>query len=390
MSAPDTADVVVVGGGIEGAAAAWALTARGVAHVVVCERHTVGSGGTGKSSGVVRCHYGIPVLAEMAWSSLRVLEDSLDVLGDDVGFVRTGYVVAVGEGNVDALDANLAAQRAVGVETGRISRDDVAALWPTARLDDAVAFGWEPRGGYGDAYRTAQAFAAAARRGGARIRQGAPVAEVLVDGSGVAGVRLASGEEIASRAVVVAAGPWSVGLLAPLGVDVPVTVHREQLVLVAPGADVRGVPVLSDLVSLQYVRSEPSGELLVGNSDLSRPAPADPDHYSDRPEPAQLERAVEKIAHRFPGLPDAAVSRTYAGCYDVTPDYNPVIGPTGVEGLLVAAGFSGHGFKISPAVGELVARLVVDGGPTPFPLTRFADGAPLRSPYPYVGAGEMR
>ncbi|WP_226363655.1 NAD(P)/FAD-dependent oxidoreductase [Pseudonocardia abyssalis] len=114
------------------------------------------------------------------------------------------------------------------------------------------------------------------------------------------------------------------------------------------------------------------------------------DHYSDHPDPAQPEQAVAKIAHRFPGPPDAAVSSTYAGCYDVTPDYNPVIGPTGVDRLLVAAGFSGHGFKTSPAVGELVARLVVDGGDTSFPLGRFAAGTPLTSPHPYVGAGEMR
>ena len=392
-----TADVVVVGGGIEGCAIAWALARRGVTDVVVCERATVGSGGTGKSSGIVRCHYGVPSLAAMARRGLDLFENAVDVLGADIGFVRSGYVVGVGEANVGALRANLAAQRAVGVETGEIGRDEVAALWPVADLEDFAAFGWEPRGGYGDAYRTAQAFAAAARRDGVRIRQGRAVTELSTDAAGVSGVRLAGGEEIGSRTVVVAAGPWSVGLLAPLGIDLPVTVHREQLVIIAPGVDVSGFPVFSDLVSLQYIRVEPTGELLVGNSDLAVAAPADPDHYSDHADPQFLETAVGKIAHRLPGLPDAAVTSTYAGCYDITPDYNPVIGPTGVDGLLVAAGFSGHGFKISPAVGELVADLVLDGRSndplvpgSDFRLTRFADGAPLRSPHPYVGAGEMR
>ena len=386
-----------MGGGIEGCAIAWALARRGVTEVRVCERATVGSGGTGKSSGIVRCHYGVPSLAAMARRGLDLFENAVDVLGTDIGFVQVGYVVGVGEANADALRANLAAQQAVGVETIEVGRDEVAARWPVAALDEFAAFGWEPRGGYGDAYRTAQAFAAAARRDGVRIRQDCSVTELLTDAAGVSGVRLAGGEEIASRTVVVAAGPWSVALLAPLGIDLPVTVHREQLVIVAPGVDVVGFPVFSDLVSLQYVRVEPTGELLVGNSDLAVPAPADPDHYSDRADPGFLETAVRKIAHRFPGLPDAAVTSTYAGCYDVTPDYNPVIGPTGVNGLLVAAGFSGHGFKISPAVGELVADLVVDGrsndplvAASDFRLGRFADGAPLRSPHPYVGAGEMR
>lgn len=391
------AEVVVVGGGIEGCATAWALAQRGVTDVVVCERATVGSGGTGKSSGVVRCHYGVSSLAAMARRGLEVLEGAEDVLGTDVGFRRTGYVVAVGPGDVDALDANLAAQRAVGVETGRIDRADVAALWRSADLDDFAAFGWEPRGGYGDAYRTAQAFAAAARRSGATVRQGARVVELLGDRRGVQGVRLADGTTLTTDTVVVAAGPWSPALLSPLGVELPVRAHRETIVLVAPGADVTGVPVLSDLVSLQYVRPEPGGELLVGNSDLSVLEPADPDRYADTADPAFLETAAEKVARRFPGLPDAAVSSTYAGCYDVTPDFNPVISRTDVPGLVVAAGFSGHGFKIAPAVGELVADLVVDGCSrdpavpgSDFRLGRFADGAPLASPHPYAAAGQLR
>ncbi|MBA4865646.1 FAD-binding oxidoreductase [Streptomyces sp. PSKA54] len=398
-----TADVVIVGGGIEGAATAWALARRGVTDVVVCERDTVGSGGTGKSSGVVRCHYGVPSLAAMAWKGLHLFENAEDVLGEDIGFHQTGYVVGVGEQNADALEASLKAQRALGIETMTISRDEVAELWPVAELGDFAAFGWEPRGGYGDAYRTAQAFAAAARREGVRIRQGTAVAEILTDSGGVRGVRLEDGEEIATRSVVVAAGPWSVGLLAPLGVDLPITVHREQIVLISPGHgvdprfDAAKVPVFSDLVSLQYIRAETAGELLFGNSDLSRPEPADPDRYANHADPDFLETAVTKIAHRLPGLPDASVSSTYAGCYDVTPDFNPIIGPTGIEGLIVAAGFSGHGFKISPAVGELLADLVIDGRSNDpavpaddFRLNRFAERQPLLSPHPYIGAGEMR
>jgi sarcosine oxidase, subunit beta len=176
-------------------------------------------------------------------------------------------------------------------------------------------------------------------------------------------------------------------------------VRREQIVLVSPGAgvDVSKMPVFSDLVSLQYIRAETSGELLFGNSDLSRPEPADPDRYTDRADPDFLESAVEKLVHRLPGLPDASVASTYAGCYDVTPDFNPVIGPAGVDGLIVAAGFSGHGFKISPAVGELVADLVdISDSRDPavpaadFRLSRFAESRPLTSPRPYAGAGEMR
>jgi sarcosine oxidase subunit beta len=392
-----TADVVIVGGGLEGTAIAWALARRGVTDVVVCERDTVGSGGTGKSSGIVRCHYGVSSLAAMANAGLELFENAAEILGEDVGFCQTGYVVGVGEQNVDALRASLANQRAVGVQTEEIDRDEVARLWPAADLSDFAAFGWESRGGYGDAYQTAQAFAAAARRDGVRIRQGTTVTQLVVEGERVAGVCLADGSTIAAGTVVVAAGPWSVPLLAAHGIELPVAVHREAIVLLEPGAELGTVPVFSDLVSLQYIRMEGAGQLLFGNSDLSTPEPADPDHYLNRATEDFLEMAVEKISHRFPGLENASIASTYAGCYDVTPDFNPVISETAVEHLLVAAGFSGHGFKISPAVGRLVADLVVDGKSSDadipesdFRLSRFGEGSLLTSPFPYVGAGEMR
>jgi len=395
-----TADVVIVGGGLEGAAAAWALSQRGVTDVFVAERSTVGAGMTGKSSGIVRCHYGVSSLAAMATSSLDVFEKPQQFLGDhatDIGFRQTGYVVGVGEPNVESLRASLAAQRAVGVQTEEIDKAEVAKLWPTADLDPFAAFGWEARGGYGDAYQTAQAFAVSARAAGVRIKQGANVTELVLAGDRVTGVKLADGTVISAGTVVVATGVWTEPFLAPYGVDVPIRVVREQIVTIAPGMDLGPVPVFSDLVSLQYVRPELGGEILFGNSDLAHCENADPDDYLNRATDGFVDLTVEKVGTRFPGLTDAAITGSYAGCYDVTPDWNPVISPAGPDGLIVAAGFSGHGFKIAPAVGRLVADLVIDGRSsdpripeTDFALSRFADGTLLNSPYPYVGAGEMR
>ncbi|ABK70865.1 NAD(P)/FAD-dependent oxidoreductase [Mycolicibacterium smegmatis] len=392
-----TADVVIVGGGLEGTAAAWALSQRGVTDVVVAERNTVGSGMTGKSSGIVRCHYGVSSLAAMAAVGLDVFEKAEEIFGDDIGFRQTGYVVGVGEQNVDALRKSLAAQRQVGVQTEEIDASEVAKLWPWADLEPFAAFGWEARGGYGDAYQTAQAFAIAARAAGVRIRQGATVTELLMGADRVTGVRLADGTEVSAGTVVVATGAWTRPFLAPYGVDIPIRVIREQIVTISPGLDIGAVPVFSDLVSLQYVRPELGGEILFGNSDLGHGESADPDNYLNRATEEFVDITVEKVGTRFPGLTDASITGSYAGCYDVTPDWNPVISETDVDGLIVAAGFSGHGFKIAPAVGRLVADLVVDGHSsdpripeTDFRLSRFAEDNLLKSPYPYVGAGEMR
>jgi sarcosine oxidase, subunit beta len=155
--------------------------------------------------------------------------------------------------------------------------------------------------------------------------------------------------------------------------------------------------VLSDLVALQYICPEPGGGLLVGNSDHSDPRFVDPDNYPNRADEATLEKAVAKLDRRLPTMPNPRVSSSYGGCYDVTPDYNPIIGPSPVSGLFLAVGFSGHGFKISPAVGRLAADLLVDGAPslpgvvaTDFRYSRFAENDPLRSQHRYTGAGQMR
>lgn len=384
---------VVVGAGLIGLSAARALTLRGVGDVRVVDSGVLAGGGTGKSSGVVRSHYGVPSLAAMAWRSLPYFEEA----PDETGFRQAGYLVGVGEENAQALRANVSMQQKLGIDTDLLSADAAARLWPHARLDDLGAFAFEPRGGYGDASQTALAYSREARARGAEIVQRTPVAGLVTDGDTVRGVRLADGDVMPADVVVVAAGPWSPALLAPLGIDVPVRAERVELVMVDSGAPLPDVPVLSDLVSLQYIRPERSGHLLLGNSDHSAPEYADPATYSNKVGEAGLERAVTKFAHRFPGLSEAAVTGSYAGCYDVTPDYNPVIGATPARGLFLAAGFSGHGFKISPAVGALTADLVLDGGSRDpdiraedFRLSRFSEGDLLVSRHPYIGSGEMR
>jgi len=396
----ESADVVIVGGGIEGMAAAWALSQRGVTDVFVAERNTVASGMTGKSSGIVRCHYGVSSLAAMAAVGLEVFEKADEIFGTDIGFRQIGYVVGVGEPNAESLRKSLAAQRAVGVQTEEIDHSEVARMWPFADLSPFAAFGWEARGGYGDAYQTAQAFAASARAAGIRIRQDANVIGLLMNSGRVTGVRLADGTAMFAGTVVVATGVWTKPFLAPYGVDVPIRVVREQIVMIAPGIErtaADSLPVFSDLVSLQYVRPELGGDILFGNSDLSDVEEADPDNYLNRATDAFVDLTVDKVGARFPGFSEAAIRSSYAGCYDVTPDWNPVISKTGLDGLVVAAGFSGHGFKVAPAVGRLVADLVVDGHSADpripaldFRLSRFDDDDPLKSPYPYVGAGQMR
>jgi sarcosine oxidase subunit beta len=393
----ETAEVVIIGGGVSGLSTARALVELGLNDVVVLERATVGSGGSGKSSGIVRCHYGIRSLAAMAWHALPVLAAAEEILGADSGYRNTGYMVGVGSQNLGALRANVAMHQSLGIDVDLIGHDEARELWPLADLNDFAEFAYEPRGGYGDGHQTAQAFSAAARSGGARLRQQCAVERVELEGGAVCGVRLADGSRISAPNVVLAAGVWSVPLAAGIGLDLPIRAQRAQILLVDPGRPIGMLPVFSDLVSLQYVRMEGTSSILIGDSDHSDPEWSDPDHYRERVNDEELAYSIPKFEHRFPGLGDASLSSSYAGCYDVTPDYNPIISASPVQGAWLCAGFSGHGYKISPSTGELMADLIVSGQSRhadidhlDFRWDRFADDDLLVSPNPYVGAGQMR
>ena len=387
---------VVVGGGLIGLSIARALGDRGLTDITVLERGLLAGGGTGKSSGIVRAHYGVPSIAAMAWRSIPVFEE----LGAEVGFRQVGYSVIVGDENAGALKDNVAMHRALGIEVDLIDPSRLTSVWPMMNVDDVALAAIEPRGGFADATQLALHYGKRARDRGARVRQNTPVARILTEGSRATGVELVDGQVVPADLVIVAAGWWSGALLAGIGINFPVEAYRSELLIVDSGEPLPDLPVVSDLISLQYCRLEGAGQFLVGNSDHAdfQKKFVDPDDYSNIASEASIENYAEKLMHRFPGFPDPSVTHTYAGVYDVPPDWNPVIGPVGgVDGLVLAAGFAGHGFKISPAVGDLVADLVMEGDSTDpdipaadFRLERFAEGALLTSLHPYVGAGEMR
>ena len=273
------ARTIVVGGGLIGLSIARALTERGASEVLVLERHSLASGGTGKSSGIVRAHYGVPSIAAMAWRSQPCFEG----LGEAVGFRQVGYTVIVGEENVEPLRANTAMQQGLGIDVELVDTSRLADLWPMMNVEDVALASYEPRGGFADATQLALHFGQVARDLGAKVRQHTPIARILTRGDKVSGVELDSGEVIDADRVVVAAGWWSGKLLADLGIDFPVEAYRSELMIVDAGVPLPDLPVVSDLISLQYCRLEGSGQFLVGNSDHADfdEKFVDPDRYSN-------------------------------------------------------------------------------------------------------------
>jgi glycine/D-amino acid oxidase-like deaminating enzyme len=388
MPASRSAEVVIIGGGVTGASTAFHLTRRGITDVVVVDKGALASGGTGKSSACVRQHYSTAETCRMILYSLDFFQRFAEHTdGGSCGFRHTGYLLGVDERMRPPMEASVALQRSVGIDTRLVSPTDMREIEPRLRADDLVAGCYEPASGYCNPVETAQGFARAARAAGARILEATAVIGLLVDGDRIRGVRTTAGD-IHAPVVVNAAGLWSARVAAMAGVDLPIHVSRHNISIVAwPEADRRPHPMVYDFVTNIYTRPEMGEHILVGGLDAEESqATADPDAYREGVSLDESTDALARVSHRFPALADGHIARGYAGCFDVSPDWHPVLDRVGPEGYFVAAGFSGHGFKLSPAVGQMMATLITEGPgghpdlPT-FRLARFAEGKPIRGTY---------
>ena len=390
-NATETADIVIIGGGVMGCSIACnlALTAadHGLRRIVLLERDTLGSGSTGRSSAAIRMHYSTAVNAELAWRSLQIFRNFEDIIGGECGYTRTGYLVFAGEEDLPSFRSNIATQQSVGVITDIISAGDAAELAPGFAVDDAAAIAYEPYSGHADASGTAYAYATRARSEGVTIRLQTPASAIETSpdsttkhGSRVVAVRTAGGDRIATGIAVVATGPWTARFLAPHGIHVPMIATRHEVLHFRRPLDlVPHHPGGADIGNRIYFRPEGQDLTLVGNGNHSDVVD-DPEVYAQRASPAFIADVWQRLARRIPPIADAELATGYAGLYTNTPDSHPVMDRIdGVDGLYLCSGFSGHGFKLSPMVGVLMAELIGNGAATtmdiaPLRFSRFAEG----------------
>jgi glycine/D-amino acid oxidase-like deaminating enzyme len=382
-----TADVIVIGAGVIGTATAFQLSLLGAGDVLVVDRATAGSGMSCRSSALVRMHYTFGPEVELAVRSDAMFTAWPELTGRPACVRRTGFARIVAPGEENALRANLAMQRALGARAEEIDAAALTELAPGFRVDDISCAGWEPEGGYGDGAVVAGDLLAAARARGVRYQPGTPVRSLLRDGDRITGVTTDDGDEHAGT-VVLAAGAWSPALAQTAGVRLPIETELHKVAVLAH-EPWHGAPFACiDSITQTYFRPEAAGAMtLVGS--FAGPRGADPDQVPQTAAAEDLVPQVQAASHRIPALADAGIARGVTGVYDMTPDARPLLGRLpGLDGLIVAAGFSGMGFKIAPAVGESLAGLITSPAPgsvdlAPFRPSRFDDGAPIRAPHPY-------
>ena len=387
-SLPKTADVVILGAGVMGTSIAFHLSKRKAGKIVVIDKDHVGRGGSGRSSGLIRMHYSFPAEVEFALISLRMFQNWQEVVGTPGDFRRTGFVRIVHPNETARLKLNVEMQRELGATVELIDKHQLRELEPDWNVDDVELAAYEPDSGYGDGAGAAGDFLSAARDMGTIYASRTQATALHIHDNCVCGVVTDKGA-ISSPMVIAATGPWTRPLLQEAGYDLPIECEYHQVAILRNASDMKGGGCACiDSVTATYFRSDAHDKFLVG--DFYGKRPVDPDNFPQRASDESLEEIIERACRRVPNLEEAEVMRGVTGVYDMTPDSRPLLGEIpGIRGLHLCAGFSGMGFKISPAIGLVMSELVLDGKASsvdigPFRPSRFAENAPIKAEYEYV------
>jgi glycine/D-amino acid oxidase-like deaminating enzyme len=385
VATPKTADAVVIGGGIIGVSVAYYLAQRDFGRIIMLEREALGSGSTGRSVASIDLFSLQPAALELQFQAYEIFAHFEELIGAECGLVTTGFAALGGPEHTADLQKAVAATIAAGIETQLITPADFAALEPAANTEDLATICYVPAAGYADPVLTLNAYAAAARRAGVVIQQGKPVTGLAHQGGRVTGVKTMS-EVIAAPVVVCAAGPWNGRLLKSFGVDDLGLYTVRHPVIVMQGSEDHDLPRLSilDLPNDTYARPETGGLTLAGS--ITPAVGYDPVEPEDNDQGVTAEYtywAAERLVQRYPSLASGRLRPGWSGLMTISPDWQPVLGAIPeLPGLYCAAGFSGQGFKIGPAVGNLMAGLLAGESEAiqllaPFRPTRFVENQPL-------------
>ena len=385
-------DVAVIGGGSTGSSIAYHLVKDGAGKVALIEREHVGWGQTGRSTAIVRLHYSTVEVARMAlvsWDELRRMEEAV---GGPSGFRPCGFVIAADSRDGDGLRRNVEMQRKIGINTRIISPEELAEIQPGVDTRGLEVAAYEPGSGYADPVLTAQTYAGAASELGC----------VLMPKTEVKGLRLENGRivsletdrgRVEADVVVNATGVWANTLLSAIGVNLPIKVMKEEIVVwVRPSNFLGEHIVFGDLPNNYYIRPFGESQTYMGsiNPDMSKVGDSPSDfNLDERVGLGTVSEYGSVISSRFPAMSEARYAGGWIGLYDVTPDWHPIIGfMENPSNLFNVVGLSGHGFKLAPALGMIASELILRGESRLvdrefFSHRRFTLGRAITSSYKY-------
>jgi sarcosine oxidase subunit beta len=375
-----TADVVIVGGGIVGLSIAYYLALKRAGRIILIEKGQLGEGSTSRCVGGIRTQFSTEINIRFSLESLKTFDQFEEEFGIAPEFKRVGYLfLATTEGETEIFKQNIRLQEKFNIPVELLSPEQITARWPYLRTDDILGGTFCSWDGYAGPNEILSGFANGAKRKGVKIYEGAEVTGISLAKGKIRSVKTKDGE-ISTPMVVNAGGPYAALIGEMVGIKIPVRPLRRQIFITAPfHLTDRSIPLTIDFHRGSYFRQEGDGLLLSG--------PLDPEPgFNLNIDYEAMAEASENAMHRVPVLERAHIARGWAGLYEISPDHHAILGKVSeVEGFILANGFSGHGFQHSPAVGKVIAELIVDGEATtidisPLSIERFERGESICEP----------
>jgi sarcosine oxidase subunit beta len=374
-----TADIIVVGGGVNGMACAYNLAKRGMKDVVVLEKGYPGCGATGRCGGGIRQQWGLEENVILARESVKIFEDLSGELGYNIFFRQGGYLMLLYDESERALvSKTIPMQNRLGVPTRLLTLREIAEAAPGLNLDGVIGAGFCPTDGTAYPYAVLWGYAEAARKLGAKVYVHAPVERVARE-DGTYKVT-ADGITFEAPRLLNTAGAYTREIGAMLGVTIPTEPVKHEIAVTEPLKAFLEPMVISVKYGFYFSQSL-RGEI-VGGVGLDDEPPS----HSQASSAQFLFKYARALRSTFPALGKVRIIRQWAGSYDMSPDHRPIVGAvSGLDGYYHACGFSGHGFMLSPVVSKLLAELITTGE-TSLPidtlsLQRFATGDLQHDPY---------
>jgi sarcosine oxidase subunit beta len=357
MDTPTTADIVIIGGGVMGASAAYHLAKRGMKNIILLEKEDLfGTGATCRCAGGVRYQFSTEINVKLSIESLPIIERFKDEIGQDVNYRKCGYLlIATDEKDATTFKHNVELQNGLGIPTQLLGGDEVRARLPLMKFEDAIAGTFNQKDGIVDPNSVVAGYISAAQKLGAKALTHTEVRGICVSGNEVEAVETTQGV-IQTRTILNVAGPWAGQIGKMAGVEIPIVPIRRQMFTTDPLKKIpEDFPFVIDFAQSLYFHREGDG-LLIGMSNQDE-KPGFDQNVDEDFEFVNLEAAVE----RMPLLERASRASHWAGLYEVTPDAHPIFGGSNVKGFTICAGFSGHGFMHGPVAGKLMSEYILDG-----------------------------
>ncbi|MBC7332047.1 MAG: FAD-binding oxidoreductase [Synergistetes bacterium] len=376
----ETADVIIIGGGIHGCSLAYHLAKKGCKNITLLEQKFLTYGGTGRSGGGVRHQFGTEincVLAKYNVASFKNLAEELDY-PKGIEFEQGGYLwIAYTENQLRQLIENVKLQNRLGIPSKVLSTEEIKVSFPYLNVDGIVGGSFCEQDGHINPFHATMAYAEAAKRFGVKMYTYTKATGIKLNRDRVNGVYTERGF-IATPLIVNCAGPWGKEIASWVGISIPLYPERHQILVTEPTERVLRSLVLC-LDDGSYWKQTPRGNFILGIGD-----PKEKKGFKMNSSWSFLEEAAKKIVRKMPFLSGVRVIRQWAGLYDITPDSQAILGPTPIEGFYLNLGWSGHGLQFAPSIGRALAELILGEKPfvdiTPFYLERFEKGRLIPEP----------